>query len=202
MSEVDKFFASKLEAAGVSREFVEATDYEEDTEPFPLSVGEVRALTGAEDMMRIGRTIDAARRVADEFFYGQQGPKGLSERVGGRMTYIDDIFNSMMGWKKARLVWWLENVVARDVPEFESIAGNPVRLLDMDKPSEIEAFVRRGRGVKECWNCGTCGARKLPSLCARCKEARYCGVKCQKADWHLHKRYCTPRTEEDIRLLP
>lgn len=28
--------------------------------------------------------------------------------------------------------------------------------------------------------------------CAICKEASYCGVECQRADWKEHKKTCTP----------
>jgi len=37
-----------------------------------------------------------------------------------------------------------------------------------------------------CWTCSALG----PLQCKRCKLARYCSSKCQRADYRLHAQYC------------
>ena len=46
------------------------------------------------------------------------------------------------------------------------------------------------RDLKECLCCGKL-ARKMP-VCSGCKWARYCGERCQRADWGRHKVICCP----------
>ena len=41
-------------------------------------------------------------------------------------------------------------------------------------------------------NCAHCGTRETPQwyMCGKCKERRFCGRACQKADWSTHKHMC------------
>lgn len=196
------FFDDRLVAQGMSQNFLRRTG--ETLEPFPWTASELAALLDADEeaALRVGKTIDACRRVADWFYYGPNGPRGLLPQVRKRMEYLDDIFNSAMGWHKDRLLWWIKNVAACGAPDFFSDVGAEVHLVDMYKPSEVEAFVRRGRGVKECWGCDKIFEDRLTSRCSRCLEARYCSVDCQREHWRLHKRYCMLRTKQDLRLRP
>lgn len=47
--------------------------------------------------------------------------------------------------------------------------------------------------VRACQKCGKEESKDGPELmrCARCRNAMYCGVECQKADWKSHKGYCS-----------
>lgn len=51
-------------------------------------------------------------------------------------------------------------------------------------------------GASEIHGCGSCG-KKTDSLsqCGKCKDIKYCGKNCQRADWKRHKGCC--RTPED-----
>ena len=202
-AECVKYFKNKLDAGGPSAEH---WGKEEDVdEPFPFSPEEVAEIMETDDyeyVLRVAKTIDICRCVADEFYYGPDGPKGLAPGPAKRMDYISSIFNSMMGWNKEKIRWWLQNIPACGAPDDASTARNFVHLIDMDKPSEVEAYVRRGLGVKECWGCGKGYEEKVKSICSRCKEARYCSTACQRGDYAYHKRYCTPRTKDDMRLRP
>ncbi|KAJ1474651.1 ankyrin repeat-containing domain protein, partial [Baffinella frigidus] len=56
-------------------------------------------------------------------------------------------------------------------------------------------------------SCEQCGKQGVAlRRCARCKQASYCGLECQKAGWKNHKTLCAPplskaRATENIRLL-
>ena len=49
---------------------------------------------------------------------------------------------------------------------------------------------RGGGGRRICWNCH---ARENLLKCSGCKRARYCGQRCQEADWERHGGYCEAR---------
>jgi hypothetical protein len=38
--------------------------------------------------------------------------------------------------------------------------------------------------------------------CTRCKQARYCGEQCQRADWQSHKKQCKPAPERHESAAP
>jgi hypothetical protein len=45
--------------------------------------------------------------------------------------------------------------------------------------------------------CATCGVSAGPNgekllMCAKCKDRKYCSVKCQKDHWLIHKKLCEP----------
>jgi hypothetical protein len=44
----------------------------------------------------------------------------------------------------------------------------------------------------EAATCPICFAKPMVKTCAKCKLRRYCSKECQRADWKVHKRYCTP----------
>jgi hypothetical protein len=44
--------------------------------------------------------------------------------------------------------------------------------------------------AESCAHCGKHGAGFM--RCSRCKQASYCGVACQNADWKRHKKTCAP----------
>jgi len=48
--------------------------------------------------------------------------------------------------------------------------------------------------IKTCAKCGKSGSDFR--RCSRCKEARYCGVECQKTHWPTHKADCKPASEK------
>lgn len=208
--ECEQYFASVLVAGGISQNYAlklaaESPEDGADQEPFPFSVEEVSKLLKDADyprLLNVAKTVHACRRVADEFYYGMLGPKGMSAGVRERMDYLDGIFNSMMGWKKEQLQKWLEKIASGDEPDGTSVAGHPIYFCKMEKPSEIEAFIRRGRGIFECWYCEQAQQTKVRGLCSRCREARYCSVECQRKHFSLHRRYCTPRSTSDLRLQP
>ena len=177
---------------------------------FPLSEAEIVACLSSsgqrappistQDILQV---IHSCRRVADSFFYGPSGPDALPSDVNTRISYIDGIFNSCQGWKTEKLRWWLENIAAYystdGAADFESAAGSPIFLCDMRSACEVEAFVRHGLGVKECWGCKSLKAARVTAVCSRCGEARYCNRECQKQAWRQHKTVCVPRSEADNR---
>ena len=72
----------------------------------------------------------------------------------------------------------------------------PCACLD-EKDEEVKSFKKMG------WCCNK--TRSLPGkrvergkmlCCARCGEANYCSIECQKADWKRHKEYCGDIAEE------
>lgn len=51
--------------------------------------------------------------------------------------------------------------------------------------------------------CVKCGSDQRPNKqsllrCGRCKQVRYCGVKCQKAHWKVHKSLCKTMTAKAL----
>jgi MYND finger len=43
-----------------------------------------------------------------------------------------------------------------------------------------------------CWKCKGLGGESGLLKCGRCKKAKYCSDKCQRADWQSHKPHCSP----------
>jgi len=52
------------------------------------------------------------------------------------------------------------------------------------------AMVAMAASVASCAHCGKQGVGC--KRCSRCKQASYCGVECQNADWKRHKKTCAP----------
>ena len=48
--------------------------------------------------------------------------------------------------------------------------------------------------------CNVCHEAPGTKKCSKCKIRRYCSVKCQKADWKMHKRYCGPPPTKEQRI--
>ena len=49
--------------------------------------------------------------------------------------------------------------------------------------------------------CALCGKSDgNVSKCARCKETTYCSAECQRADWKVHKKVCTPPSVKSVKL--
>lgn len=55
----------------------------------------------------------------------------------------------------------------------------------VEDASHIRAF---NDFISRCANCGTQDGKL--SRCSKCKTTRYCGVLCQRANWHEHKQIC------------
>lgn len=79
------------------------------------------------------------------FFYGPGGPNALPEPVKRKILYLDDIFNSILGWKKDRLKWWIQNCPSCGAPDDISMTtGQEIHFGEMTDPKIIEAVIRRG----------------------------------------------------------
>ncbi|KAI0047608.1 hypothetical protein FA95DRAFT_1558929 [Auriscalpium vulgare] len=60
-----------------------------------------------------------------------------------------------------------------------------------DKVSSVKCRYNNG--------CRRCADRTDFKQCARCKDALYCSVVCQTADWNMHKTLCSIRTHLSLR---
>lgn len=49
-------------------------------------------------------------------------------------------------------------------------------------------YQERVDAKEECQNCGA--ADRALAVCARCRSAWFCSVKCQRAYWPFHKQWC------------
>ncbi len=83
-----------------------------------------------------------------------------------------------------------ESHVKRDA---EGLSAGPNPMSRREKISRGIAGRRAGRKV---WACAGCGIapdmteRGRLQECMGCRSVRYCGRKCQKADWPAHKGTC------------
>ncbi|KAI0047592.1 hypothetical protein FA95DRAFT_1558912 [Auriscalpium vulgare] len=72
----------------------------------------------------------------------------------------------------------------------------------------LESRVKTQARLKDQWDadkrgycdkCRRCADRTAFKRCARCKDALYCSVGCQTADWNMHKMHCSILTHLALR---
>ncbi|KAL8377052.1 hypothetical protein RB595_007946 [Gaeumannomyces hyphopodioides] len=66
---------------------------------------------------------------------------------------------------------------------------------DVQEMSEVGA---KSQTCVEITTCKVCGKTEGMMRCGRCKVIAYCGKEHQKQDWKIHKRICTPKSEESV----
>ncbi|KAL4792437.1 hypothetical protein BDV19DRAFT_392117 [Aspergillus venezuelensis] len=53
---------------------------------------------------------------------------------------------------------------------------------------------------KSCTTCGKTASAEAPlKCCSRCKYQLYCSVRCQRADWNVHKKIYSKVTDTDTK---
>lgn len=65
-----------------------------------------------------------------------------------------------------------------------SVVPYPAIMRPSSSPSVSFSFNR-------CYNCDQYSNTKK---CSKCKQAKYCSLKCQKQHWSIHKKVCTKST--------
>merc|ERR1711908_130528 len=108
-----------------------------------------KALEGANE--GVERTVDQAKRairaahtVLERFYYGPEGLNGLEPRVRKRIDYVSSVFHT-----RAKLKWWVENMVASGSPDFMcEHTGEEVHFYCLNA-RQMAAFVRTGYDPKD-----------------------------------------------------
>jgi len=77
----------------------------------------------------------------------------------------------------------LEHHELLEIPLWRSISSNYHEHDALKLKTELAGIAK----------CSKCQMVKSCSNCARCKMANYCSKICQKDDWKIHKKICTPR---------
>ena len=63
------------------------------------------------------------------------------------------------------------------------------KVTGVDGTTPSASTVGSGGG-RICWNCHS---KEKLLKCSGCMRARYCGQRCQEADWERHGGYCEAR---------
>ena len=94
---------------------------------------------GRRSVEQTKRAIYAAQTVLERFYYGPGGLDGLEYGVAKRMKYLSGVFHS-----KAKLKWWVENMVASGSPDFMcEHTGREIHFYCLNA-RQMAAFVRTG----------------------------------------------------------
>ena len=59
--------------------------------------------------------------------------------------------------------------------------------LSQFAPQELARIMLVITETRACAVCGACGSHKM---CAGCRGAFYCGLRCQRLAWRAHRRTC------------
>lgn len=72
-------------------------------------------------------------------------------------------------------------------------------IIEYPKTQPKKSFSSKENDIERIYICCVCklGFEKV-LCCSKCKNAFYCGVICQKKDWHEHKKTCTVTYKEHI----
>ena len=65
------------------------------------------------------------------------------------------------------------------------LCGNT--MLSQFAPQELEKITLV---ITEARACDACGVEGRHKMCARCRSAFYCGTRCQRVAWRVHRRTC------------
>jgi MYND finger len=88
---------------------------------------------------------------------------------------------------------WLLNATSRLLESKSSGREFSSRSIDAGIPHEELLKGREEEQREGCLKCKGLGGDLGLLKCSRCKEARYCSDKCQRADWKNHKPHCSSK---------
>lgn len=109
----------------------------------------------------------------------QTGPKTLKEIGDVLETAIPKIQFESVVTKKVRTLAAKKNV-------------HPLQLMVASTPGYVFDFAALKNAAEQLLGCQICGNKGKLLQCARCHDAYYCSVECQKKDWPSHKNGCKP----------